>query len=194
MTPQNFHIAKAALPLQEGMRVADVCLGKLTRAFLEHYPAAEIKPLTTELNDVALACLLIAAEWGGAGDTTRFALAECLERAANRFWGDRLVWELAIDLCRPHSLPMLSLDKLTANLDHQLSNMRTWMFDLGWCVRHKLNPVEAGVRLRKNVVDTLVGREASLGLYRSLFSSDEEFWHDADAFTPETLLSSIVPG
>ena len=61
------------------------------------------------------------------------------------------------------------------------------MFDLAWCVRERLNPVEASVRLLKNVADTLGYWDSALGLCRSQFPTDEAFWAFADYFQPKEL-------
>lgn len=61
------------------------------------------------------------------------------------------------------------------------------MFDIGWCVRQSLNPGEAVPRLLKNVADTLGHWDASLGLCRSLFPTDEAFWQTAIEYQPADL-------
>jgi hypothetical protein len=56
------------------------------------------------------------------------------------------------------------------------------MFDLAWCVRHRLNSVDATVLLLKNVADTLGYWDSALGLCRALFPTDEAFFGCADKF------------
>jgi len=62
------------------------------------------------------------------------------------------------------------------------------MFGLVRCVRDRLNPVEASVRLLKNVADTLGYWDSALGLCRSLFPTDEAFLAMADNFHPKELV------
>ena len=169
-------------------RVADVCLRKLCRKFLEKCPPPTGIPLPSELDDLTLACLLLAVEWGThAPETTSADLGACLDRAAGRFWGDRLPWQLALEFCPHNSRGVSGLDALTANLDHHNSSIRFWMFEMAWCVRNRLNPVEATARLLKNVADTLAYWDSALGLCRSLFPTDEIFWAMADNYQPENL-------
>ena len=171
------------LPPPRCHRVADECLSKLCRAFRETCPAPTVHQLPLKSDDLSLACLLLASEWGSQSPpATSAALSACLDTAAGRFWGDLLPWQLALELCQ-HSPPSTdSLEKLTCNLDHDSSSIRLWMFDLAWCVSDKLNHVEATARLLKDVADTLGYWGSALGLCRSLFPSDEAFWATADEF------------
>ncbi len=166
-------------------RVADVCLRRLCRMFREKCPPATVAPLPSELDDLSLACVLVAVEWGSySPEATTVELAACLDKVAGRFWGDRLPWRLALEFCRHNPRGVSGLEELTANLDHTNSNIRLWMFDLAWCVRDKINPVEATVRLLKNVADTLGYWDSALGLCRALYPTDEAFWAMADGFQP----------
>ena len=169
-------------------RVADVCLRKLCRKFLDKCPPPTVIPLPSELDDLSLACLLLAVGWGSrAPEATSADLAACLDKAAGRFWGDRLPWCLALDFCKHNPRGVSGLDDLTANLDHHNSSIRFWMFEMAWCVRTRLNPVEATVRLLKDVADTLGYWDSALGLCRSLYPTDVPFWAMVDNFKPENL-------
>ncbi len=104
---------------------------------------------------------------------------------AGRFWGDLLPWQLAMEFCQDNPCGLSGLETLTANLDHHNASIRRWMFDLAWCVRDRLNPVEAYARLFKNVANTLGHWQSALGLCRAFFPTDEIFWSVADGFAPE---------
>lgn len=167
-------------------RVADECLNKLCQTFCEQCPPTTELPLPSKLDDISLACLLIAEEWGSQlPETTTNVLGACLAKVAGRFWGDRLPWQLALQCCQHNPRGAFSLESLTDNLSHSNSNVRLWMFDLAWCVQKRLDPVEASVLLLKNVADTLGYWDSSLGLCRTLFSTDDEFFGFADNFQPE---------
>ena len=80
-----------------GDRVADACLSRLARSFSEKCPPSDTCPLPSQLDDLCLACLLLAAEWGGhAPATTTEELTACGEKVSGRFWGDLLPWQLAL--------------------------------------------------------------------------------------------------
>ena len=167
-------------------RVADVCLRNLCRKFLDACPPPNVRPLPSELDALSLACLLLAVEWGYHSPETPSAdLGAWLDKVSGRFWGDLLPWRLGLEFCRYNPRGVSGLEDLTANLDHHNSCIRLWMFDMGWCVRTKLNPVEASVRLLKDAADTLGYWDSALGLCRSLFTTDEVFWAMADNFQPE---------
>jgi hypothetical protein len=177
---------REAPPSPTRTRVADVCLRTLCRNFLDACPPPTVSPMPAELDDLSLACLLLAVEWGNrAPDTTSADLAACLDKAAGGFWGDRLPWCLALDFCRHNPRGVSGLEDLATNLDHHNSSIRFWMFKLAWCVRPRLDAVEATARLWKDVADTLGYWDSALGLCRSLFPNDEEFWAVADNFQPE---------
>ena len=130
---------------------------------------------------------MLASEYGErAPAATVDELAACLEKVSGRFWGDVLPWQIALALCRNDEFAIADrLEELTANLDHGNSGIRLWMFDVAWCVRDRLNPVEAYLRLLTNVADKLANWDASLGLCRAVLESDELFWKTADEFTPK---------
>jgi len=166
-------------------RVADVCLRRLCRMFYDKCPLATVVTLPYELDDLSLACVLVAVEWGSySPEATTVELAGCLDKVAGRFWGDLLPWRLALQFCN-NPRGVFGLEELTANLDHHNSNIRLWMFELAWCVRDKINPVEATVRILKNVADTLSHWDSALGLCRALYPTDEAFWAMADGFQPQ---------
>jgi len=168
------------------MRVADICLRQLCCSFCQQLPRASEGPLPAALDDLSRGCLLLAVEWGRHfPETTSASLAACLDKVAGRFWGDLLPWQLALEFCQHNPRRVFGLDQLTANLDHHNSSIRLWIFDLSWCLRDRLNPVEASVRLLKNVADTLGYWDSALGLCRSQFPTDETFFAMADNFKPK---------
>src|SRR2546425_7992091 len=60
-------------------RVVDVCLRKLCQTFCEQCPPPTVSPLPSQLDDISLACLLLADEWGNRSpEATSVALAACL--------------------------------------------------------------------------------------------------------------------
>jgi hypothetical protein len=176
------------VPSSESVRVADVCLRQLCQSFIEQCPTDSEARLSSELDDLSLACLLLAVEWGKRSpEETSAPLASCLDAVADRFWGDLLPWKLALEFCRHNPRGVYGLPQLMANLDHHNSSIRGWMLDLGWIVRHKLYNVDVMPKLLKNVADTLAYWDLSLGLCRALFPDDEAFFKAADNFQPESL-------
>ncbi len=166
-------------------RVADVCVQELARMFCEKCPLPSVSPLPAELDKLSLACLLLAAEWGNRSpEATSASLAACLDKAAGRFWGDLLPWQLALGCCHHNPRGVCGTDELTANLDHHNSSIRLWMFELAWCIRNKVNGENVVPRLLKNVADTLSHVSTSLSLCRAMFPTDEAFWRAADEFRP----------
>ena len=168
-------------------RVADVCLHKFCREFLDKCPLPTVSSLSIELDDLSLACVLLATEWGHRSlDSTSASLQACLDKVHGRFWGDLLPWQLALEFCRYNPSGASGLGNVTCNLDHHNSSIRLWMFDLAWCVRDRLNREKAVPRLLKNVANTLGFWDSSLGLCRALFPSDEAFLLAAEEFEADT--------
>lgn len=165
--------------------IADVLLAKLCAEFRARCPADNQKPLPPELDDLSLACLMVAAERGaGAPMATVQELNLCLNLVSGRWWGDQLLWLLTMELCVEDSESRAS-NELSENLDHHQSAIRGWMFDLAWFIRHKLDRDEITPRLLKNTADTLGGWEKSLGLCRALFDNDAAFELAALVYQPE---------
>jgi hypothetical protein len=166
----------------EDVRVVDVCLQQLCRDFCEGPKSAD-KLLSSELDDLSLASLLLAVGWGDhAPKVTSDGLAACLDQVSDRFWGDLLPWQLALEFCRHNPLGVCGLKLLTANLDHHNSSARRWTLELAWIVRNKLNQADVVPKLLKNVADTLGYWNHSLGLCRTLLTDDAAFWQLAARF------------
>ena len=167
------------------LHISDICIARMAARFRNQCPSDDRKPLLPELDDLALGCLLLASENDiGAPVETMRELGLCLDSVSRRFWGDQLVWLLAMESCAL-SEEERARNELSQNLSHHSSNIRSWMFKLGWLVRHRLELDEVVPNLLENVASTLGYWEESLGLCRALFGSDEEFEVQVDAFTPE---------
>jgi hypothetical protein len=146
-------------------------------------------PLPRSADELALACLLLAVEWGA--DFTEVAWRQMeinREKATMRrdvSWMDELSWKLC--QCAAHTPPYGELDavqELTANLDHHNSSIRCWMMELGWFAAGWLNPVEASDRLLKNLADTLMGPLMAAGLAARFFDDADSFLAYARDFEP----------
>lgn len=201
-------VADAATNLQIDQ---DACLTTLCRAFRERCQSSNEKPWALELWDLALACLLIVAEGQQTLfllETTLTELAECREKAASKPWDVQLPWRIALELSgtnpefaspehaetvsdreawlldyqAPTGNEASSLHQLVTNLDHHNSSTRLGLYDVAWCVRGYLDPVEAATRLLKNVADTLGHVGEAIGLCRALYPTDESFLATANAF------------
>ncbi len=145
--------------------------------------------LPRSADELALACLLLAVEWGSVFTNVGQQQMEInREQAAMRrdvSWMDELSWKLC--QCAAHAPPLSELDavqELTANLDHHNSAIRCWIMELSWFAAPWLNPVEASVRLLKNLADTLLGVSMAAGLAARLFKDAESFMAYARDFQP----------
>jgi len=140
--------------------------------------------LPEQADTAALACLLLAVEWGK--QFTEAVNLQCEEnqRLADSRWTvptvpsiarlEALVWRL----CRSG---MAGAPSRTAEMDELLnaftapkSDFRWWTMRQGWMVRSWLPADEAVPLLLKNVADTLGGVRLAMGLARGLCATDEE--------------------
>jgi len=169
-------------------QLVDACLRKLCQTYYEECPPPNVSPLPTQLDDISRACLLLADEWGMVFPTaTLDALEDCRDKVVGRYWGrlESMPWRLSLELCHHDKDCESVIEELTTNFSHHNSSARLWTYDLAWIVRHRLNEVEASVRLLKNVADTLGYWDSALGLCSALFPTDEEFFSFADNFRPK---------
>ncbi len=162
----------------------------LSREWLAEYQGqTPPKCLTSHMGDLALACLLLAVEWGK--DFTRVAHAQMEENRitaaghAKPSWMNELPWQL----CQSVGLKAAPKDtkavaNLTVNLDHHNSSIRYWMMEIGWFTVPWLDRVEATLRLFKNLADTLCGPFMAAGLASRFFDKEEEFFNIAKKFKP----------
>lgn len=204
-----------APPALEFVGDKSFCLRNLCRAFRERCPPLDKSSLPFELDDLSLACLLLAVECDSDScESALVELAACLDKVAGRSWFNTLPWRLALGICEQNLNPKLSpepdqdlpgiawprqcpepylempsLEQLTVNLDHHNSSLRLWMLEIAWCVRDRLNPVEATVRLLKNVADTIAYWDSSLGLCRAIYPTNDAFWTMVDSFKPKDFAS-----
>jgi hypothetical protein len=130
-----------------------------------------------DVDEVALACVLLAVEWGS--DFTAVARNQCelnRELGSKREvpWIDCLPWELCEASWAADPRDTGAVETLTANLDHHNSALRGWCMELAWMCRPWLEKLVCTLSLLKNVADTLGGVEVAMGLARGLCSSDEE--------------------
>lgn len=145
-------------------------------------------PLPRRADELGLACLLLAVEWGSEFTNVAQQMESNRVQAAMRrdvSWMDELSWKLCqCAACEPPLSELDAVQELTANLDHHNSAIRCWMLELGWFTATWLNPVEASVRLLKNLADTLIGPLMAAGLAARLFKDTDSFMAFAHDFQP----------
>ena len=139
------------------------------------------RALPAQADTMALACLLLAVEWGKEFTQVVSPLIEENERRALSqlrmpYYArlEALPWRL----CRsdaagpPSRTPGMAvlLDALT----HPHSSLRMWVMTVGWMVRPWVPADEAVPLLLKNVADTLGGVRLAMGLARGLCATDEK--------------------
>ncbi len=143
-------------------------------------------PQTADMR--ALSCLLLAVESGSKfTDVARQQMEINMEAAAARLppsWIDQLPWKLCQSVFLMSPLQSNAVQELIVNLDHHNSSIRCWMMKIGWFVIPWLNPVEATVRLLKNLADTLSGPFMAAGLAARCFDKEDDFLTFARTFTP----------
>ncbi len=155
-------------------------------AFLElarqwHVEASKTKyavPLPSSADLRAQSCLLLAVEWGAKFSQNAHDVAVSCSKAVTegpyaRF--DRLPWELCNCAAAEKPREQTPVEILEENLDHPSSSIRIWMMKLAWLVHPWLNKVEASVRLRRNLADTLAWPSMAAGLAARCYASWEDF-------------------
>lgn len=167
--------------------VAERAFLALSREWLAEYETqTATRQLTSHMGDLALACLILSVEWGG--EFTDVARKQMEINRVTAAAHDRPSWmnELPWELCQSSYLmsPPQSeaVQELTANLDHHNSSIRSWIMEIGWFVVPWLNPVEATIRLLKNLADTLRGPFMAAGLAARLFDRNDDFLAFAENF------------
>ncbi|MCX6996472.1 MAG: hypothetical protein NTV49_05180, partial [Kiritimatiellaeota bacterium] len=166
---------------------AFLALARDWQAEVEKAPKASVLPRDVDIR--ALACLLLAVEWG-----EEFTGVAREQMEANRVtaaerqhpsWMNELPWRLCQSANIMGPPPERdAVQELTANLDHHKSSIRCWMMEIGWFAFSWLNPVEAAVRLLNNLADTLAGPFMAAGLAARFFDKPESFLAFARSFTP----------
>jgi hypothetical protein len=169
--------------------IAERAVLTMAREWVAQARTKEGHALPHGMDELALASLILAVEWGTHFTDVVWPQIEMnRELAAMRrddSWMDELSWKLC--QCAAHAPPYTELDavlELTANLDHHNSSIRLRMMKLGWFVADWLNPVEASVRLLKNLADTLMGPLMAAGLAARFFDDANTFLVYACDFEP----------
>lgn len=146
--------------------------------------------LSGQTNTLALSCLLLAVEEGkGFTAAARKAMKRNCEAAESRpppNWMDAMPWRLC--LTAHQAMPLAdkpAVRELTDNLDHHNSGIRYWMMTLGWFASPWMNPVDASVRLLRNLANTLGWAYPAAGLAARFFDDKKEaFFAFAKDFKP----------
>lgn len=177
----------AFIPVPTMAERAFLTLAREWASLAEKTPQGNADPRSAD--ERALSCLLLCVERG-----TEFTEVACQQMESNRkaaatrgqlSWMNELPWKLcqSANLMSPPS-ERRAVEELTANLDHHNSSIRCWMMEIGWFVVPWLNPVEASVRLLKNLADTLCGPFMAAGLATRFFEKPESFFDFAKTFKP----------
>ena len=152
-------------------------------------PAA--RPVPRSVDTCALACLLLAVEWGQDFSDVSWQQMERNRQAAKErreiSWMDQLPWELCMASMWTQPTRSDAVLTLLANLDHHNSATRIWMMEVGWCVIPWLHPTDTASKLLKNVANTLIAASDAGGMAARLFDNPKEFTAFANAFKPPFL-------
>lgn len=165
---------------------AFLALAREWQAEVERSPKDSALPRAVDVR--ALSCLLLAVEWGA--DFTSVARDQmetnrlAAEGRREMSWMDQLSWNLCLASSLVSPSQCSAMQELTANLDHHNSSIRCWMMEIGWFAVPWLNPVEAAVRLLKNLADTLAGPFMAAGLAARFFDNADGFLGFARHFKP----------
>jgi hypothetical protein len=194
------------------VRVAESCLLQLTQYYCANWPKPSNKgSRSRSIDEVSFACLLICEGYAHfLSDEAINALLSCRKAVPSSnnpvLWLDILPWDLAIDALRsnpdrtekqlefnysgkywalaPSGMSMSPVNFLVENLTHHNSSIRSLILELAWFVRKRIPLEKAARALLKNVADTFVYWDQSLGLCSSLFENEAQFWAFSDAFEP----------
>ena len=144
--------------------------------------------LPTSMDDLALACLLLAVEFGSGFTASAWEGAEVNRDSAGDFsrmpWIDQLPWDLCLAATAhdpPDTGPVRSL---VENLGHHNSSIRVWVMHVAWMARPWLTPERVAPVLLRNFADTLGGPFEAAALASSLAPDVEGFWDMAERFAP----------
>jgi hypothetical protein len=177
-------------PDDRKVTVASACLSRLAQEYCEALESqATAGPLAREADEISYACLLLCAECADQMSMDDADIIEecrrCTSEHSSQGWLDCFIWHFAAEVLfgdDPYTGDMRS--QLISDLDQPGSSIRCFMLESAWVVRNRLTADDAAPALLKNVADTLMGWDISLGICSSLFASKEEFWAYADAFSP----------
>jgi hypothetical protein len=139
--------------------------------------------LPEQADTAALACLLLAVEWGKQFTEAVNLQCEENERLADSRWTvctvpsiarlEALVWRLCHSGTAGAPSLIAGIDDLLDAFTHPNSAVRLWTMKQGWMVRSWLS-ANAVPLLLKNVADTLGGVRLAMGLARGLCATNEE--------------------
>lgn len=136
----------------------------------------------------ALACLLLAVEWGASFTAMARERMERNKRAAlsrhTIAWLDTLPWRLCAVAHADAAKAAPETGFLVANLTHGQSSIRMWMMELAWCAFPLLRREDVVPALFKNVADTLAGVTMAAGLATRFYDQADAFFAAARAFVP----------
>ncbi len=208
-SPFQLHFEFAA---DHRVSIAESCLLQFTqyyRANCNKQPGEGT--WSRSVDEASFACLLICESYAAyLSDETINVLLSCRKAIPSSnnpvLWLDILPWDLAMDALRsnpgrtekqlefnysgkywvlaPSGMSMSPINFLVENLTHQNSSIRSFVLELTWFVKKRV-PLEKTARaLLRNVAETVVYWDWSLGLCSSLFENEERFWAFADAFIP----------
>jgi hypothetical protein len=168
------------------------------------------------VDEASFACLLICESYASfLSDEAINTLLSCRKAVPSSnnpvLWLDILPWDLAIDALRsnpgrtekqlefnysgkywvlaPSGMSMSPINFLVENLTHPNSSVRSFILELTWFVRKRIPLEKTAKVLLRNVAETDVTWDWSLGLCSSLFENEERFWGFAGAFKPSPSFS-----
>lgn len=193
------HFPRLALPLDQ-CTVADVCLESLTKRVREEVDAiGSSEPWSRDVNIVCLAILLLCHKHRDSitdhGRSQLLSLHDLVseERHHVYSWVDVLPFALALEALEPpEEHRTIALAALTSRLTYAGSDIRTYLFYLGWFCRNRLRSGLAVVSLLENTANTIGGWHLSFGLCAALFEDLDEFWQQVDDFAPEEFGTQYV--
>lgn len=141
-----------------------------------------------EVDVCALACLLVASEWGVtfSGVAHELIEANCaiVDSCRGGSWIDRLSWELCGESLSEWRCASRAFDQLAANLDHHNSSIRIWMMEIGWMVQPRLDRKEAVSRLLSNLAETIFEPHLAADLAARFFPDFVQFIAHAQSYEP----------
>jgi hypothetical protein len=167
----------------------------LARQWQAHLEAqAEPRKITPDMDNLALACLLLAVEWGK--DFTPGIRAQAMHNR-DQVEGhspipllDQLPWNLC--LCANSKKPphkQNAVRELTDHLDHPQSGVRLWCMKVAWFVFPWLDRNDTLPLLLTNVADKLGYVSQAVGLASRFFDTPESFFAFAREFEPESYVT-----
>lgn len=172
--------------------VAELTLINFTSSYTNAlFEIEQAKAVPRDIDEIALSCLLICSEFGDfLSPSAAMAMNNCrtvVHMRGEFEWLDALIWDVAIELLGTKTDdPLRGMEGLVANLTHNASDIRGFLFDVAWIVRKRLPKEESAFRLLRNTADTLCHWSRALGLCSQLFDDEQSFWAFCETYQPET--------